>query len=414
MSDYSPEEVRGSSQLSWSDWDELPDRLDVEFPPEKFNLPSTQTPISGHQGQHLEIAGYHNGVPEGAQSHTRSVVGHHANEFATSAAPPVVFTEANQATTEARSLDGNPFGLASHFHTGFNNINAQDFPAERCVDLSLIDPQILGTSTGSPQPRRTRAIRSTVLNTMLPATTSTMRDEIAAMGSFQSTSSHESTSSSSALSSDMRSSYPTPSSNTTAAASPGHPVIQPGSTLLPPAELAAQHPLHQVGEITKSHIPAQTERFLASIEILTMQIRGSMLLLRRQHALGFTIYSHCQVMEQGMRLRVWGEYLNNMRFHCINIRDGLIASLKTLCWSFAEWMGIYKDDLPRGVVLRATGALRQANELKAAIDRFVYPTWEEMVAKDVAREQPINISALTINQLVGDLVDGGAGVISNS
>lgn len=115
-----------------------------------------------------------------------------------------------------------------------------------------------------------------------------------------------------------------------------------------------------------------------------------------------------------MRLRVWGEYLNSMRFHCINIRDGLIASLKTLCWSFAEWMGIYKDDLPRGVVLRATGALRQANELKAAIDRFVYPTWEEMVAKDVAREQPINISALTINQLVGDLVDGGAGVISNN
>lgn len=77
-------------------------------------------------------------------------------------------------------------------------------------------------------------------------------------------------------------------------------------------------------------------------------------------------------------------------------------------------MGIYKDDLPRGVVLRATGSLRQANELKAAIDRFVYPTWEEMVAKDVAREQPINISALTINQLVGDLVDGGAGVISNN
>lgn len=41
MSDYSPEEVRGSSQLSWSDWDELPDRLDVEFPPEvRLKIPT--------------------------------------------------------------------------------------------------------------------------------------------------------------------------------------------------------------------------------------------------------------------------------------------------------------------------------------------------------------------------------------
>ncbi|PGH36132.1 hypothetical protein GX50_00987 [[Emmonsia] crescens] len=413
MSDSSPEQVRGTSQISWSDWDELPDRLDIEFPPDKFNLPGTTSPNTRHDEQHLETGGCRNSrLAEGVQflSNESPVMGgHHVNKFIsfpfTTAYTSMAHAQVNRGTaTETRALDGNPFGKPFAFQPGSSNVHT-----------NLIDPQILGISTGSPQPRRARVPRFNNNNNNNNAphnnTMSTARDEIIpATSSFSSTTSYESTSSSIFFNATS-SSYPTPSSNTTHTfqSAPGQNNRQPGNTLLPPAELdvASQQPLHQLSQIVKSHIPAQTERFLSSIELLSIQTRGSMLLLRRQHALAFTIYCNCLGMEQSIRTRLWDEYLNNMRFHCINIRDGLIVSLKAICWSFAEWMGIYKNDLPCVVVLRASGALKQANELKAAIDHFVYPTWEDMVAKWVAKEQPVNISGLTLSQLVGDLAGGG-------
>ncbi|OAX82678.1 hypothetical protein ACJ72_02973 [Emergomyces africanus] len=378
MSDYSPDEVRGSSQLSWSDWDELPDRLDIEFPPEKFKLPSIGSPSTPHDGP-FGPEGLRNGPVEGAQflpKEQNNAMGLHVNESI-----PFAHGHMGPGTAETRALDGNPFGLTFAFHAGANN--AQNAPG-RGVDANLLDPQILGISTGSPQPRRSRRVpRSNVPHSIMSATRD---DEIPAAGSFQSTA--------------TSSQQPHQGQTTT---------IQPASTLLPPAEISSQQPLRQLTQIINSHIPAQTERFLSSIEMLSVQIRGSMLLLHRQHALAFTIYCHVQSLEQTIRMRLWDEYLNNMRFHCINIRDGLVASLKAICWSFAEWMGVFKHELPCGVVLRANDALRQANELKAAIDHFVYPTWEDMVTREVAREQPINISGLTINQLVGGLAGGGGG-----
>ncbi|KLJ10971.1 hypothetical protein EMPG_09802 [Blastomyces silverae] len=410
--EYSPREVRGSSQLSSSEWDELPDRMGIEYLLEKFTLPSDESPRSPrHDEDHLGPAGHRNGPTEGAQFGAHSVMGHHANGSISSATTPMASTEVKQEAAETFCFDGNPFGHTFALRTGFNNNNTQSFPAEQHVDASLIDPQILGTSSGSPRPRGAQVLQSTELHTM-PSTTATMRDEIPGTGSFQCTLDHENTRSSSVFSTDTTSAYPTPSSDTPSRPSSsfpqhpaGHATMEAGNPLLSAADIMIQQPFHHFSEIMKFHVPAQTERFLSSIEFLSTQTRDSMFLLHRQHELTFTFYIYIRSLEQHVRLHQWGEYLNNMRFQYVNIRDGLIGALKNICWGFAEWMGVYKDELPCGLVLRALEALRQASELKAMIDRFAYPTWGEMVAKEAAMEQPANISGPAIDQLFGDLVN---------
>ncbi|PGH08943.1 hypothetical protein GX51_01000 [Blastomyces parvus] len=411
MSDYSPQEVRGSSQISSSEWDELPDRL------EKLTLPSAESArLTRRDEYHLRAARHRNGPTEGALFAAHGVVNHQANGSVPFAAASMASTEVKKETTETRLLDGNPFGYTFALRSGFNDNSAQNAPAERRVDVSLIDPQLLGTSTdstGSPKPRRGGVVRSTELHTV-STTTTTMPDEIPGTGSFQCTSSNDNTRSSSVFSTDTTSAYPTPSSDTPNHSSgstsfsqhpAGHTTMEAGNPLLPAADLFIHQPLHQIPDITKFHVPAQTERFLASIEMLSTQARDSMFLLHRQHELAFTFYINIQSLERNMRMHQWQEFLDHMRFQCVNIRDGLVGALKNICWGFAEWMGLYKNELPCAVVLRAREALREASELKAAIDRFAYPTWQEMVAKEAAMEQPTDFSSLAIDQLFGDMVD---------
>ncbi|OJD24503.1 hypothetical protein ACJ73_04139 [Blastomyces percursus] len=420
--EYSPPQVRGSSQLSSSEWDELPDRLGIEYLLAKFTLPRDESPRSPrHDEDYLGAVGYHSGPTEGAQCAAHSVMGHHANESGTFAATPIASTEVKQEETEPLLFDGDPFGYTFALHSGFNNSNnsTQNFPAEQRVDTSLIDPQILGTSSadGSPRPRPARVLQSIEQHTMT-STTATMRDEIPGRGSFQCTSTHENTRSSSVCSTDTTSAYPTPSSDPPSGSSafPQHlaglTTMEAGNTLLTAADLIMQQPFNHFTEMMIYHVPVQTERFLVSVEMLTTQARESMILLYRQHELAFAFYIHTQSLEYNVRLHQWGEYLNNMRFQCVNVRDGLIGALKNICWGFAEWMGVYRHELPCGIVLRAREALRQASELKAMIDRFAYPTWQEMVAKEAAMEQPANISGLAADQLFGDFVNGD-GVIPN-
>ncbi|EGE81922.1 hypothetical protein BDDG_04865 [Blastomyces dermatitidis ATCC 18188] len=425
--EYSPQQVRGSSQLSSSEWDELPDRLGIEHLLEKFTLPRDESPRSPrHDEDHLGAAGHRNGPTEGAQFGAHSVMNHHANGSGSFASAPIASTEVKQEEAEPLLFDGNPFGYTFALHSGFNNntsSSTQNFPTEQRVDASLIDPQIIGTSSvgGSPKPRPARVLQSSAQHIM-PSTTATMRDEIPGTGSFQCTSSYENTRSSSVFSvfsADTTSAYPTPSSDSPSRSSSsfpkhpaGHTTMEAGNPLLTAADLLLQQPFHHFSDIMKFHVPAQTERFLTSIEMLTTQARESMFLLHRQHELAFTFYIHIQSLEHNFRLHQWGEYLDNMRFQCVNIRDGLIGALKNICWGFAEWMGVYKDELPCGIVLRARDALRQASELKAMIDRFAYPTWQEMVAKEAVIEQPANISGLEADQLFGDFVNGD-GVMPN-
>ncbi|PGH13401.1 hypothetical protein AJ79_03680 [Helicocarpus griseus UAMH5409] len=401
MNNYSPDHVRGTSMPSLDDWDNLPDRPVLNFVPNKFVLPRTETRGAGHNRQ-FEATALGSGFVEGVQFRLDDAEGDSLMEGYGNG---LTFTQALedqsgivQETEEINPYEGHPFAQMFAYHAGFSTTKP---PQAQTVDMSLIDPRLHEVSTGSPQPRRTRVTRSNEQPTV-----SATGDEINPVQNIFSNVADIENGGVSLPNATNTNAYPTPTSINTgtfqALPAQNFAYPKPTNTLLPPIELVDHQTVGQFKQVVHSHVSIQTNRFLTSIETMSMHTRDSMSLLQGQHKLAFTVYCHCLKFPQSVAMSMWHRYLSNLRFLYINIRDGLMISLRSMCWSFAEWMNIYSRTLPIETQQRAKNALHHAKNLKATMDVFVYPTWAEMAHKQLAREQPENVPSYTVNQLVGD------------
>ncbi|KAK2791264.1 hypothetical protein FQN52_004940 [Onygenales sp. PD_12] len=366
MGDCSPEHVRGTSSISLSDWDELPDRHDVESL-DQFVLVLPRDVLDTRADARVEP-----GVEGVENLSVESIV----DSAGVSHAPVQDAVSQQPAATSSTS-----------------------HAATQTVDPNLIDPQLLAPSTGPPQHhRRARPVGRVSVVGVATRPTRPARavpdyyyleppPNKPLLGVFNPPA-------------HPPNPDPEPTCPNIAAAFNfiAHPVVM-GNPLNPPG---ADSP-NQLPHIVYAHVPGETEHQISLINTLCGSLRSSTALLHHSRDMAFTVYCHCLRHHRMVGRNLWGRYLNNLRFQHENILNGTVPGLRSACWAFAGWIQVYRNMLPRATIQRARDVVATAKDLKEVLDQFEEPLLEDMVARKAAGEQPVEVNWALLNELVGEL-----------